>query len=90
MVVEVVLRRIWPGITERSLRMAKGKVKWFDAKKGFGFITKDDGGDIFVHHTGITGEGFKSLTQGQEVEFEVTEGDRGPKATNVRGVENKP
>ena len=69
--------------------MATGKVKWFDEKKGFGFITKDEGGDIFVHHTGISGEGFKTLTQGQEVEFEVAQGDRGPKATDVRPIEKK-
>lgn len=69
--------------------MATGKVKWFDEKKGYGFITKDEGGDIFVHHTGIAGEGFKSLTQGQAVEFEVAQGDRGPKAVNVHVIEKK-
>lgn len=60
-----------------------GTVKWFNSEKGYGFITSEDGLDIFVHFTAITGEGFKTLEEGQKVEFEVTEGDRGPQATNV-------
>lgn len=65
--------------------MAKGTVKWFDAKKGFGFITPDDGTeDVFVHHTNIEGQGFKTLNNGQAVEYEVGEGRKGPQATNVR------
>lgn len=65
--------------------MGTGKVKWFDAKKGYGFITPDDGGDdLFVHHTNIVAEGFRSLEEGQAVEYEVGEGRRGPQATNVR------
>lgn len=65
--------------------MSTGKVKWFDAKKGYGFITPDDGGeDLFVHHTNILSEGFRSLEEGQAVEYEVGEGRRGPQATNVR------
>ena len=64
--------------------MATGTVKWFNNTKGFGFITSDDGTDVFVHHNDIEGEGFKSLDEGQAVEFEVTEGEKGPKATNVR------
>jgi CspA family cold shock protein len=65
--------------------VAKGKVKWFDQKKGFGFITPDDGGeDLFVHHTNILGRGFRSLSEGQEVEYEVGQGRKGPQATNVR------
>ena len=65
--------------------MAKGTVKWFDQKKGFGFITPDDGGDdLFVHHSNISGEGFRSLDDGQAVEFEVGEGRKGPQATDVR------
>mgnify|MGYP000870673422 FL=1 len=60
-----------------------GKVKWFNSEKGYGFITTEEGNDIFIHFTAIGGEGFKSLEEGQEVEFEVTEGDRGPQASNV-------
>jgi CspA family cold shock protein len=63
--------------------MAKGRVKWFNASKGYGFITQEDGHDIFVHFTAIQGEGFKSLEEGQEVEFEVTSGAKGPQAANV-------
>jgi len=64
--------------------MATGKVKWFNATKGYGFITSDDGTDVFVHHSDIQGEGFKSLDEGDAVEFEITEGPKGPKAANVR------
>ena len=65
--------------------MARGTVKWFNDKKGYGFITPDDGGDdLFVHHSSIEGEGFKSLREGQSVEYEVGQGQKGPAATNVR------
>ena len=64
--------------------MASGKVKWFNDTKGFGFIERDDGTDVFVHHSDIEGEGYKSLTEGDAVEFEVIQGQKGPKATNVR------
>ena len=65
--------------------MATGKVKWFNAEKGFGFISPDDGSkDVFVHHSGIAGQGFKSLSEGQSVEFEIGEGQKGPAAKNVR------
>ncbi|RCW50739.1 putative cold-shock DNA-binding protein [Halanaerobium sp. MA284_MarDTE_T2] len=60
-----------------------GKVKWFDAKKGYGFIEREDGDDVFVHFSAIQDEGFKSLEDEQEVEFEIVEGDRGPQAANV-------
>jgi cold shock protein len=61
----------------------QGKVKWFNNEKGFGFIEVEGGEDIFVHFSAITGDGFKSLEEGQEVSFEVTEGNRGPQASNV-------
>jgi len=60
-----------------------GKVKWFNAEKGFGFIEREDGDDVFVHFSAIEGEGFKTLEEGQEVEFEIVEGNRGPQAANV-------
>ncbi len=63
--------------------MAKGNVKWFDPKKGYGFIEQPGGDDLFVHFSGISGEGFKSLRAGEEVEFEITHGPKGPQATNV-------
>jgi CspA family cold shock protein len=63
--------------------VAKGTVKWFNDSKGFGFITKEDGGDIFVHYTAIQDNGFKSLSEGQAVSFDVVDGPKGPKAVNV-------
>ena len=63
--------------------MAKGKVKWFSNQKGYGFITTEDGKDIFVHHTAIQGEGYKTLQQGQAVEFDVIQGPKGEQASNV-------
>lgn len=68
--------------------MASGKVKWFDNKKGFGFIAQDSGQDVFVHHTSITGSGFKTLNEGEEVNFDVVSSDKGPKAQNVHRVEH--
>ena len=63
--------------------MSKGKVKWFNEKKGFGFIEREDGDDIFVHFSAIQGDGFKTLSEGQSVEFEVVEGKKGFQAANV-------
>lgn len=60
-----------------------GKVKWFNAEKGYGFIEREDGGDVFVHFSAIQGEGFKTLEEGQAVEFDVVEGNRGEQAANV-------
>jgi len=65
------------------IRLARGFVKWFDMKKGYGFIKQPDGDDVFVHYTGIVGEGFKSLRAGEEVEFEIANGPKGPQAINV-------
>ncbi|SKC72152.1 cold shock domain-containing protein [Maledivibacter halophilus] len=61
----------------------KGKVKWFNGEKGYGFITGEDGNDVFVHYSSIEGSGFKSLEEEQEVEFEVVQGEKGPQAANV-------
>lgn len=63
--------------------MEKGTVKWFNAEKGYGFISRENGDDVFVHFSAITMEGFKTLEEGQVVEFEIVQGDKGPQATNV-------
>ncbi|MFH0839128.1 MAG: cold-shock protein [Candidatus Omnitrophota bacterium] len=63
--------------------MVKGLVKWFSDQKGYGFITPENGKDVFVHHSSIQGEGYKSLAEGQQVEFEIEQGPKGEQATNV-------
>lgn len=63
--------------------MSKGTVKWFNNQKGYGFISDESGNDVFVHYSGITMDGFKSLEEGQAVEFDVTDGAKGPQAVNV-------
>ncbi|MEI3604973.1 cold-shock protein [Pseudogracilibacillus sp. SE30717A] len=66
--------------------MEQGSVKWFNADKGFGFIEREDGDDVFVHFSAIQSEGFKSLDEGQQVTFDIEEGQRGPQATNVQKI----
>jgi len=63
--------------------MEKGTVKWFNSEKGYGFISRENGDDVFVHFSAITMDGFKTLEEGQEVQFEIVKGDKGPQATNV-------
>lgn len=63
--------------------MENGIVKWFNSEKGYGFISRENGDDVFVHYSAITMDGFKTLEEGQEVKFEIVEGDKGPQATNV-------
>lgn len=67
----------------KEVILMTGKVKWFNAEKGFGFIEREDGDDVFVHFSAINAEGFKTLEEGQDVEFEIVEGNRGPQAANV-------
>jgi CspA family cold shock protein len=70
-------------VKEEAVMASKGKVKWFNESKGFGFIEKEEGGDVFVHFSEIEGEGYKSLAEGEEVTFEVVESPKGPKAAHV-------
>ena len=66
--------------------MATGTVKWFNPDKGYGFISREDGDDVFVHFSAIQGEGYRNLEENQQVEFDVTQGQKGPQAENVRAV----
>src|SRR4026208_2455387 len=72
--------------SQEAARMARGKVKWFNDAKGYGFIEQDSGEDVFVHFSAISMEGFKTLAEGQEVEFEIRTGDKGLHAANVQRV----
>jgi len=71
---------------EGAMAVATGTVKWFNPQKGYGFISQENGPDVFVHHSAIQGEGYKSLEENQKVEFDVTEGPKGPQAANVKPV----
>jgi CspA family cold shock protein len=66
--------------------VASGRVKWFNNAKGYGFIEQEGGSDVFVHYSAITGSGYRSLEEGQQVEFEISQGPKGPQAANVRPV----
>jgi len=77
------MRVVGPSKKRRMLMKLTGRVKWFNDSKGYGFIEQEGGKDIFVHFTAIEGEGFKSLAEGQKVEFEISEGAKGPQATKV-------
>jgi CspA family cold shock protein len=66
--------------------MPKGVIKWFNEKKGYGFISNEEGGDVFVHYTGIQGEGFRTLNEGDKVEFEIETSDKGPRAVSVKPI----
>ena len=74
------------GVFEAKVKLMQGTVKFFNNEKGYGFISRDDGDDVFVHHSNIAGEGYKSLDEGQKVEFEIGQGRKGDEAQNVRPV----
>ena len=73
----------WDRVKKEEVEMAKGKVKWFNNQKGYGFITPENGKDVFVHHTAIKTEGYRTLEEGQAVEFDIQQGPKGEQAVNV-------
>jgi CspA family cold shock protein len=73
-------------IFRRNVKVEKGKVKWFNSEKGFGFIERENGNDVFVHYSAIEMDGYKSLTEGMEVQFNVVDGAKGPQAANVTAL----
>jgi len=84
----MALRCAWGAVTvqsaeEEQVSRIKGKIKWFNNAKGFGFIGREDGPDVFVHYSAITSEGYKSLQEGDDVEFDIVQGQKGPQAENV-------
>jgi cold shock protein len=90
--VRVIAAGLSPGIVAgagaaaKKVTMAQGTVKWFNGDKGYGFIAVEGGPDVFVHFSAITGDGYRSLEEGQQVEFDITQGQKGPQAENVRVV----
>jgi CspA family cold shock protein len=76
-------RRVVPRVFQKEPHMVEGKVKWFNPRKGYGFIGTDDGRDVFVHYSSIAGDGFKTLDEGDTVQFDIVEGEKGLRATNV-------
>jgi cold shock protein len=74
------------GMHNKEVEMTQGTVKWFNGDKGYGFIAVEGGPDVFVHFSAITGDGYRNLEEGQKVEFDITQGPKGPQAENVRGT----
>jgi cold shock protein len=87
MLLSAAVRRRAAAVGAREDRLAQGTVKWFSNEKGYGFIARPDGDDVFVHYTAIEGDGYRSLNEGQEVEFDIVDGPKGQQAANVRPVQ---
>jgi CspA family cold shock protein len=83
-----LVRKLSGPMSEEAYVALKGKVKWFNNAKGFGFIGRDDGPDVFVHYSAISAEGYKSLQEGDDVEFEIVQGEKGPQADRVQKLSN--